>query len=338
MHKLTLPITLSPICKQFWPTEDRKSNAIAAPTDISIVTAFFDIGRGEWQKNKILDHSYQRSSATYLERFSHLAKINNQMIVFTSSAFAPKILELRRAFDRDSQTIIFVIDDLFSEPTIAELEARIASKMNDRFRQWTVASDAPEYNFSRYVLVNALKSAFVNTAHAEGAIDAGQAAWIDFGYCRDGQRLDASTRWRFDTRGKMNLFHIRQIDQMPIFEVVKRGTVFFQGCHILVPVSKWSSFASEVGLALEALLTCDLVDDDQTLLLMAYRKNPADFIIHAVDPADWFVIFRNFREGVAAPKVNFAPPKTITAKLRYHLHNLLLAGTSKLILLLDRIR
>ena len=42
--------------------------------DITIVTSFFDIGRGNWTLDRGLPHYLQRTNETYLERFAHLAK------------------------------------------------------------------------------------------------------------------------------------------------------------------------------------------------------------------------------------------------------------------------
>jgi len=46
-----------------------------------------------------------------------------------------------------------------------------------------------------------------------------------------------------------------------------------------------------------------LIDDDQTLLLMAWRNDPARYRIRAVASADWFVIFRRFYSGAPAETV-----------------------------------
>jgi hypothetical protein len=52
------------------------------------------------------------------------------------------------------------------------------------------------------------------------------------------------------------------------------------------------------------LISYDLMDDDdQTLLLMAYRNAPALFETHFVDAAKtgWFVLFKDY---------NLSPPQT----------------------------
>jgi hypothetical protein len=175
--------------------------------------------------------------------------------------------------------------------------------------------DAPEYREPRYVLVNALKSAFVNAAADLGVIEAAQVAWVDFGYCQDDTPFDRTRPWRFDAGDRINLFHVAALDSQPITRVVRRGDVYFQGCHIVGPTGAWRAFAREIADALEALLACDLIDDDQTMLLMAWRRDPARYRVHGVAPSDWRVLFRRFNvetplESVAPPPLRNAPAGT----------------------------
>ena len=62
---------------------------------ITIVTAFFDIGRGEWTPDKGLPHYLERKTETYIERFSNLATLENPMVIYTSKDLAPKIQQIR---------------------------------------------------------------------------------------------------------------------------------------------------------------------------------------------------------------------------------------------------
>lgn len=317
-ESLTLPENLAVIAELFWPDGRRARRPTPpAPDDITVVTAFFDIGRGEW-----LERRFARSVEDYFAMFARLAKLKNQMIVFTEPRLAARALALRRDNGLEDRTIVVTIEDLFDSPLIAPLGAAIERRMTDLFRHWTIKPESPEYREPRYVLVNALKSAFVCTAIHLGLVEAPQAAWIDFGYCRDDARFDPDQPWRFEAGGKINLFHIAALDDAPITRVVRYGAVYFQGCHIVGPVSAWPALAGEIAFSLAALLACDLVDDDQTLLLMAWRKSPQTYRIHAVDSSDWFIVFRRFRAGApletlrlrSGPRVRVEP--TLREELR----------------------
>ena len=296
-ERLGLPLTLAPIAEVVWPAPSapRPAPLACAADDITVVTAFFDIGRGEWRHGGA---RFQRTVDDYFAMFARLAKLKNQMIVFTEPGLAARALELRRANGLEDRTIVVAIPDLFESGLVAPIEAAIERRMSDLFRHWVIKPESPEYREPRYVLVNALKSAFVCAALDLGIVEAPQVAWIDFGYCRDDQRFDPEQPWRFDAGGKINLFHIVALDETPITRVVRYGTVYFQGCHIVGPALAWPALASEMSFGLAALLACDLVDDDQTLLLMAWRKSPRSYRIHPVQSRDWFVVFRRFRTGV----------------------------------------
>jgi protein YibB len=299
---MMLPNDLSSIARQVWPspgTGNLSDNSPKEPHDIAVVTAFFDTNRERWRTVHL-----QRTNERYLEYFAHLARLRNHLIVFTEPQFVSRVLDLRRAHGLEDLTVVFEIDDLFGCELLAPLVAKFQERMSDRFHRFTWQPELPEYWEPRYVLINALKSAFVCTALERRLIAAPQVAWIDFGYCRDGKRFDPERPWRFDTRGKINLFQVNPLDDTPIFQVVRSGTVYFHGASIVGPATAWPEFAREISLSLFALLECGLIDDDQTLLLMAWRRDPSSYVAHPVTRADWFVVFRRF--DVTSPQESVA--------------------------------
>ena len=322
-ERLALPLSLESIAKIVWPADGALQPVAAAPApdDITIVTAFFDIGRGDWRNGADRGPSFRRTIDDYFAMFGRLAKLKNQIIVFTEPGLAARVVELRRANGLEDRTIVVAIADLFDSDLVAPVRAAVERRMSDLFRHWVTKPESPEYREPRYVLVNAMKSAFVSTALDLGLVEAPQAAWIDFGYCRDDDRFDPREAWRFDAGDKINLFHIVALDDAPITRVVRYGTVYFQGGHIVGPAHAWPALAKEISIALAALLACDLVDDDQTLLLMAWRKDPTRYRIHPVHSSDWFVIFRRFRSGVPLETfpLRHAPRLRVESSLREEL-------------------
>jgi hypothetical protein len=136
------------------------------------------------------------------------------------------------------------------------------------------------------------KFSIVTSAIEMGLVDTTDLAWIDFGYCRDDARFDRTRPWSFDCRDKVHLFYVEAPDDRPIFDIVRSGTTYFQGGHIVGPATRWAEYRELIDDAFRSLLDCGIPDDEQTAMLMAYRRAPHLFQTHAVDPADWFVIFR----------------------------------------------
>ena len=304
---LKLPDNLLHVCEKFWPEPGAGRARASKNADllaISIVTAFFDLGRENWEHGGKAS-PFQRSLERYFDYFAHLAKIKNQLVIFTSPDLAQRVLDLRRAAGRENETVIFAIANLFDEPKLKALEVEVASKMTEAFRASTRVPHSPEYNVPRYVVMDALKSIFTLTALKAGVVNAQQLAWMDFGYCRDELAFDANKTWRFDTAGKFNLFHMQPIDDMPIYDVVLRGKVYFQGGCRIAPAAMWPEFVADIDAALAGLLSVDLVDDEQTLILMAWRKNPQKYRIFPMSRKDWRVAIKQFNDIQTGEPVNF---------------------------------
>ena len=58
----------------------------------------------------------------------------------------------------------------------------------------------------------------------------------------------------------------------------------------------WPKFEYIIQSHIKLLADNNLMDDDQTLLLMSSLSNPNLFELHKVSTDDWFVAFRNYNE------------------------------------------
>lgn len=274
------------------------------PHEITVVTAFFDIGRGDWVgeiSGRAIPDWQRRSTETYLDRFDKLARLRNQMVIFTEERFAGAVLDMRRRHGLAAQTTIMVCDDLLGETgRLSSLYRAIKGAMTPQLHEFVHNPAYPEFWNANYDLVTSLKPVFVCTAIDMGLVDHAQVAWIDFGYCRDDRRFDPAVPWRFDCRGQMNVFYVRKPDDRPIFDVIRSGHQYIQGCHLVGPAECWFRYRSLMDEALASLLACGLVHADEGTLLVAYRRMPEFFRTHAIDPSDWFVVIRDFREADVA--------------------------------------
>ena len=266
---------------------------------ITIVTAFYDIGRGDWTPDKGLPHYLQRTTDTYIERFSHMAKMENEMIVFTT----PDIIEKLRPLRGDRPTK-FVSFDIFSkyENLIKDVQN---IQRTDAFQNLIHPSQRanPEYWNAHYVVVNFLKSIFVNLAIKNNMVSNELVSWLDFGYCRTEDKVPASKKWDYDFDvNKMHLFNYKEYDGKPIHEIIATNDVYILGAKIVGGVKAWPIFESAMKENLVELGTNGLIDDDQTLMLMSTIKYPELFELHKIPDhqlgLDPFVIFSDFNKEV----------------------------------------
>lgn len=248
---------------------------------ITIITAFFDIGR---EKFSILPRSSQR----YLEYFEFWAKLDNQLIVYTDSIIASEVLKIREAYGRKEKTEIVIIEDCFSiEPEIYEKMQEISR--NFYFNKFRIISDAISNNAS-YDYIMLLKYWCLQDAVKRFSIK-NTCAWMDFGFNHGGKvysnTLEFNFSWEHNFKEKIYLWHLEDdIDKKPIFESIRRLSTSIMGCLLVLPSKDAKKLWELVKEAMEQLLAVGFIDDDQLLLLMAYRKEPDSFIL---EKSNWFL-------------------------------------------------
>lgn len=253
---------------------------------ISIVTAFYDIGRSDWK-------AFPRSVDTYFAAFERMCKLDNDIIVFTSEEFKERIEAVQRK--KKNLTVYYV--DIF-KPNTELLEKISAVQNNAQFKEGITNPACPEYFEPRYILINYLKSYFCIEAFKRNSQLAGTVAWIDFGYCRKNRFLPTIKRWDYEFDDKIHLFNLLDIhDNIHVVDTIKTNTVYIQGCHIVAKQNGWLRLNHLMKEVLDDLLAKTLVDDDQTLLLLSYLKSKEDFVIHKANltkKLGWFFIFKHF--------------------------------------------
>ncbi|MEI9715915.1 WlaTC/HtrL family glycosyltransferase [Moellerella wisconsensis] len=73
---------------------------------ITIVTAFFDIGRSNWNAENGHSNRLERNTDTYFSYFNKLAELDNEIIIFTSDDLKEKVLSRRKG----KPTTVITID------------------------------------------------------------------------------------------------------------------------------------------------------------------------------------------------------------------------------------
>lgn len=260
--------------------------------DITIVTAFFDIGRSNWTPDKGLPHYLHRTTDTYLQRFGHMAKLDNPMVIFTSKEFAKEIQFLRQ----NRPTDILVVDfnnnfkKLRSEIQNVQGNVEFQSKINP------MQVKNPEYWSADYVLVNMLKASFVHQAIKQNLIKTDLVSWLDFGYCREESTLNGVTNWQYPfNKDKIHFFNLKDWKEGTYIEdVIFNNDVHITGPCIVAGKEMWPKLEALIHHNLEELFKNNLIDDDQTLLLMSYLQKPEIFELHKVNSSDWFIVFKEY--------------------------------------------
>lgn len=241
-------------------------------TEVTLVTAFFDIKRGEWKKSNI-------ASNQYISYFASWARIKNKIVIYTDAETAELVKRIRSDYGLLDKTIIIVINDYLSLDF--ELYSSIKKSMEaPNARYYHLKPDHPESWSPEYNYVMLLKWWCVNDAINKGYTN-GYTAWVDFGFNKSGlfytKPDEFDFLWEPELKNKVYLFCINELDDIPIYEIIQRMDTYIQGCSIVGEDNKWVEFASLMRQSMIELNDCGLCDDDQVVMLMSYRKKPDIF-------------------------------------------------------------
>lgn len=244
-------------------------------SEITLVTAFFDIGRQNWP-------GFTRGNDSYIRNFDHWARLKNNLIIYTFPEVVDKIREIREKYGLADRTTIISIPDVTQLDPELYQRLKYVMKKKDSWLFHKRLKNPESWNY-RYNYIIALKSFFVADAVKRGLAH-GLAAWIDFGYDHGGQEFpyteDFDFTWQYNFSPSIHIFLTKPIDETPIFQIVHTMDTYIRGGIIVAPDYLWSDFWSDIRNAAFVLSDCGLADDDQTLMLMAYQKNPAQFTTH----------------------------------------------------------
>ncbi|AVL41795.1 WlaTC/HtrL family glycosyltransferase [Providencia stuartii] len=265
---------------------------------ITIVTAFFDIGRGNWNSQNGHSKSFECTNDTYFEYFSRLAKLENNMVVFTSADFKEKILSIRKGKPTHIITINLHKKFNFILKKIAYIQN------SDDFKKLIDPSllHCPEYWSPEYVLINNLKPFFVKKAIDLKLVNSETAAWVDFGYIRNNKARYGITEWYHPfEKNKIHLFSIKDnldlTDEKAVLEKVLSNDPHIIGGVLVASKEKWSEFYQMVFETQKKFLSSGIIDDDQGIFLTCASQHPDIFKLNYLGHMQWRSALKLFNKN-----------------------------------------
>lgn len=263
-------------------------------SDITIITAFFDIGRGNINRENTPSYM-TRTTDTYFEYFSNLATLDNEMVIFTSPEFVEKITNIR--LGKPTKVIVFDFHNKLNyiKKRIAKIQQsqEFIGKVNPKLL------NNIEYWSAEYVAVTNLKTYFVNKAIAENLVRTKLVAWVDFGYVRSLDTLNNVKNWQYDfDNNKINFFSIKKqsIPQtyQEALEYIFNNKILIIGGATVGNISAWKEFLPILLQNQKEILNQNIIDDDQGLYMMCLFKQPSLFKLNYLGKKQWFSLFKKY--------------------------------------------
>lgn len=257
--------------------------------NIKIVTAFYDIGRGEipeFTENGTPYPTYlKRSNEKYISYFKMMCMLENEIVVFTSSDMvsaltdaaggAKNVKVIEYDIFESNQDLIKKIAGIQQSQ---EFKSQIADNQILNIESWS----------SEYVLVTMMKPNFVNRAYDLGLIDKDEnSAWLDFGFFRELHQVPETRRWSPTIeKNKISIFscepfYVKSTKQA--IEISKQNLMYMAGTVLLGDKNSWTLLETLMREAQNILTSNHLVDDDQGLYLMALSMCKDLFMVYSIN-------------------------------------------------------
>uniref|UniRef100_A0A0N5AMF1 Phospholipase D n=1 Tax=Syphacia muris TaxID=451379 RepID=A0A0N5AMF1_9BILA len=244
-------------------------------SSVVVVTALFNIGRGDWYK-------YTRSYEQYLEYMNKLLKIKNRLVIFTDQEGANYVRTKRH--QKNTEVRLFLLN-----------------LIKNYWNYDPAMKDHPESKSVDYDIVVNSKVYFVHNATQSSKFkhNAKYFAWIDAGYGHADQSVVPSNcHWKpplpngfvtvikitpdYDKVERYSINDLYRVD----WSVISGG--FFGGD--VASIDRFYRFYHKTFLD---LLDERKVDDDQTVLTITMKNYPNLFYtLHS--NGDWFALFKFF--------------------------------------------
>lgn len=262
--------------------------------NVTIVTAFFDIGRSNWTENDGHPAYLQRTTEKYFKYFGYLAELENPLVIYTSSDYADIIKKIRNG--RETYVIEFDFKGKFQD-----CRKQVQSILDNKDFTDKINPDQlknPEYWCSDYVLINNLKAYFLKRTILDLAINNEYFAWVDFGYCRNKSVLNNLKEWNFKLdKEKVHFFTIKKcfnLTEKNVYHAILNNQPYIIGGVIVASKDKWIEFAELVYSIQKKLMDELIIDDDQGVYLSCLLNRPELFQLNYLGRNRWFDVFSKY--------------------------------------------
>lgn len=179
-------------------------------TEITLVTAYFNINRKDWK-------GFERTDNDYLSYFRHWARMRNKLIVYTTPDMAKEVMRVRKEYGLVEKTTVIAIEDITA--CVPDIYKSIKRVMLNK-SSWLFHKNLnnPESWNYLYNYVTNLKTYWAQRAVSE-KLASGMIAWIDFGFDHGGDDFpfseDFDFTWNYTFSPKVNIFVTHPLDNTP---------------------------------------------------------------------------------------------------------------------------
>uniref|UniRef100_A0A0N4Z0D9 Nucleotide-diphospho-sugar transferase domain-containing protein n=1 Tax=Parastrongyloides trichosuri TaxID=131310 RepID=A0A0N4Z0D9_PARTI len=263
--------------------------------NVTLVTALLEIGRNNWK-------FYGRPLSKYQEYLSVLLQLDIDMVIFITSEHYEIVKKIRidnGLWDR-TQVFVITLKDLPLYKYLNKMrqimdKEKVPGGWKD---EWdAVMKTHPEATSPEYNLVVNSKPYFLYNATIENIFNSSSFVWLDAGYCHgDVLCFPKFFKWHPTvTKGKVSMIKLTpdsdRIEDYTIEKLYRKDWAGISGGFIGGDAISLKQFYHYHFQKILELLHMNIVDDDQTIIILLIKEMPELFDLQY---GDWFDAFRLF--------------------------------------------
>jgi protein YibB len=255
-------------------------------SDVTLITAFYDIGRSEWNSQ------FTRKSHEYVESFRLFLNYDHEMIIYIDTKHYDALSRMVECSPYPKNKRLVSIDEAWMKENIwawSRLEKEREIMSSDSYRNLIpqrITAGYPENVNPEYTIITHSKIDFVCKAIDDGMVDTDTVMWVDFGYFHNKTQDKHVPKKNIDLSKlnleKINLCGMNQITEQDkdvlytlIYAPVKICAYLFVATKENM---KW--FQSRCHEVLEVYQANGLADDEQGLWLLCYFADAERYKVH----------------------------------------------------------
>ena len=250
--------------------------------EITIVTAFYDIGRAEWK-------GFERSAKKYLKYFEFWAGLKNELIVYTSKEFEKEILNIRKKFKLENKTKVIVKEYKSFDLDALKGIYRVFKEYDQSLNRALSNLNLPEITQPLYCYITYIKPLIVADA-IKNDLTSDKILWLDFGFNHGGFDIFTDKeQFNFALKAQPNLgLDEHKINCFKLYDDINKmnmpniylslkfsiaGPLFYGNKKAYLKMSM------DFHEALRVFLSFNIADDDQAIIEWCIRNKKEHYNI-----------------------------------------------------------
>ncbi len=253
-------------------------------SDLTIVTAFFDIGRSEFK-------DFTRKNIEYFNYFKFWAGIKNNLVVYTQPEFKDEVLKIRQEKGLLDKTIVITCNLEDVDPELYNVFKETFEKYPQTWRN--TSKENPEATSFKYCYVTNLKSFIVDKAIQDNLVSTSNIIWIDFGFNHKGDVFTNEDQFNFYLnfkklydKNKLVIYKISNDTNKSLAQIYYDMSVVYVGCLMYGSCESWRIYSSQIRSSILSFASKGMADDDQLYMIEVVRNNPHTYQVESC--SIWF--------------------------------------------------